>query len=289
MIPLPPEPDQRPERWDNHVSVYETLFEPFSLALATPALERLGDRPGATARPSVLDVGAGSGGAALALAKRGCRVTAIDASPAMAARIAQRAAEAAVSITANVMDGQALSFPSASFDAAISIFGVILFPDAVRGLAEMRRVVRPGGHVAVVTWTEPQNYELAVQLRTAIQQVRPNTLPSALPAQLRYRQRADFEALFHAAGFHTVEIETRRANLQAPSARWLGERLRFAPGMAAQLDGLGDQAAKAIDLFVSSVERVQGRGPVAFGGVAFVGTAVTPSRDVDDDGQSEGA
>ena len=44
----------------------------------------------------------------------------------------------------DAMDGEALDFPAASFDAALSVFGVILFPDAARGLAEMRRVVRPG-------------------------------------------------------------------------------------------------------------------------------------------------
>lgn len=272
MIPPHPEPDQRPDRWDHHVSVYETLFEPFSLPLAEPALARLG----ATTGMSVLDVGAGSGGAALALARCGCRVAAVDASAAMVARIAQRAAALALPITSDVMDGQALTYRDASFDAALSIFGVILFPDAVRGLSEMRRVVRSGGRVSVVTWTEPQNYELAAQLRAAIQQVQQSSGPSSLPAQLRYRERAGFEALFRAAGFSTVDIETQHAKLRAPSARWLGERLRFAPGMAAQLDALGGQAPEAIDLFVKTVEAKQGTGLVAFGGVAFVGTAIVP-------------
>ncbi len=272
MIPRPAEPDQRPERWNNHVSVYETLFEPFSLALAEPAFGRLSQADGL----SILDVGAGSGGAALALARRGFRVSAIDASAAMVARIAQRAAAEALPITTAVMDGQALQYAAAAFDAAVSIFGVILFPDAVRGLAEMRRVVRTGGRVAVVTWTEPQNYELAAQLRTAIQHVQPSVGPTVLPAQLRYRERADFEALFHAAGFLAVEIETHRAKLHVPSARWLGERLRFAPGMAAQLDSLGDRAPEAIDLFVRTIEAKQGGGPVVFGAVVFVGTARVP-------------
>jgi hypothetical protein len=123
---------------------------------------------------------------------------------------------------------------------------------------------------------EPQNYELAAQLRAAIQQVQPTSGPSSLPAQLRYRERAGFEALFRAAGFSTVDIETQHATLRAPSARWLGERLRFAPGMAAQLDALGGRASEAIDLFVKTVEAKQGTGLVAFGGVAFVGTAIVP-------------
>ena len=267
-----PEPDQLPERWDNHVSVYETLFEPFSLALGEPAIAYLHPAPGMR----VIDVGAGSGGAALALAKRGCRVTAIDASAAMMARLAQRATALGADVQAEVMDGQRLCYFDAAFDAALSIFGVILFQDAVQGLSEMRRVVRPGGRVAAVTWTEPQNYELAVQLRAAIQSVRPSAGPPALPAQLRYRDRADFEALFHAAGFDSVEIQTQRATLEAPCARWLGERLRFAPGIAAQVDALGDLAPLAVERFVSAVEKTMGTGAVGFGGIAFIGTARVP-------------
>ena len=156
MLPSEPQPDQRPDRWDDHVSVYEDVFEPFTLQFAKQAIARLGPIVG----KKILDVGAGSGGAALALAALGADVSATDASVNMCARIAERARERGVTLSAPVMDGQALQFADDTFDAALSVFGVILFPDAVRGLAEMRRVVRPGGCVAVVTWTEPQAYEL---------------------------------------------------------------------------------------------------------------------------------
>lgn len=271
-IPPSPQPDQTPERWNNHVSVYEAVFEPFSVAFARAAFDAIGLKAGMR----VLDVGAGSGGAALELAARGCRAAAIDASPAMVARICERASEHGVAVEACVMDGQCLEFPPSCFDAAISIFGVILFPDAVRGLAEMRRVVQPGGRVAVVTWTEPQHYELAIELRAAVQAVKPDTPPSALPAQLRFRERDDFIALFRAAGFDTPKIEVRSETLVSPSARWLGDRLRFAPGMAAQLEGLGALADAATERFVSTVEAKWGTGPTQFTGKAFIGTALVP-------------
>ena len=66
----------------------------------------------------------------------------------------------------------ALDVADRSFDAAMSIFGVILFPDPVGGMREIGRVLQPGGRVAVVTWTEPQRYELAARLRPAIAAVR---------------------------------------------------------------------------------------------------------------------
>ena len=267
-----PQPDQRPERWDDHVSVYEDVFEPFTLQFAAQAMAQLGPAAG----QKILDVGAGSGGAALALAAQGADVTATDASSNMCTRIAVRARERGLTLAAPVMDGQALQFADATFDAALSIFGVILFPDAVRGLAEMRRVVRPGGRVAVVTWTEPQAYELAAELRAAILAIRPDQPIAGLPAQLRYRERHDFEGLFRTAGLEEAVIETHSAILHAPTARWLGHRIGFAPGMAAQLDGLGTDRGLVVERFIKFLEERFGDGDVRLSAKAFVGSATVP-------------
>jgi ubiquinone/menaquinone biosynthesis C-methylase UbiE len=173
------------------------------------------------------------------------------------------------------MDGQALQFNNATFDAALSVLGIILFPDAERGLAEMRRVVRPGGWVSVVTWTQPHNYELAAELRAAIQSIWPEQPAAPLPAQLRYREEGDFRALFVAAGFGEPVITTATARLEAPSARWLSERIGFAPGMASLMSSLGDRREAVLDQFVTHLETRLGPGPIGLAGVAFIGTAPT--------------
>ncbi len=209
------QPDQSPAQWDDHVCVYEDVFEPLSLALAAPLLQRLGN--GGARR--VLDVACGPGGAALELAQAGCLVTAVDASPAMVARTRERAMLAGLQVDARVMDAAGLSFADAVFDAAITVFGVVLVPDAVSALGEMRRVVRAGGSIALVTWTEPQNYELATMLSAAIDAVWPDRPRSGLPAQLRYREQADFVRLFIDAGLPAPEIERVEAALTAPDAR----------------------------------------------------------------------
>jgi ubiquinone/menaquinone biosynthesis C-methylase UbiE len=269
MLPSALQPDQEPHRWDDHVCVYEEVFEPFTLQFARAAIAQLELGAG----QSVLDVGAGSGGAALALAKQGLRATAVDASGRMVERIKARAAQMGLPVDARVMDGQSLHLADASFDAALSVLGIVLFPNAERSLAEMRRVVRRGGRVSLVTWTQPQSYELAAEMRAAVQAVWPEQPPAPLPAQLRYREEADFRALFRAAGLSDPTIVTVTARLEAPSARWLSERIAFAPGMAATMAGLGDRAPAVLARVVANLEARLGQGPIGLSGVTFIGTA----------------
>jgi SAM-dependent methyltransferase len=264
------QPDQRPERWDDHVALYEQVFEPLTVEFARAAIGRLKVRRG----ERVLDVAAGAGGAALALAEAGAAVTAVDGSVGMIDRIKARAAARGMTVDARVMDGMALDFPDAAFDAALSVLGVILFPDAVKGLREMRRVVRPGGRLAVVTWTQPHRYELAAQLREAILSLGPEpSAPADLPAQLRFVDAAAFERLFAEAGVDRVATEAVEARLQVPSARWLADRIAFAPGMQAWVSGLGEGRSAALDAFVTRLERSHGSGPLSLGAVASLGVA----------------
>ena len=65
----------------------------------------------------------------------------------------------------------------------------------------------------------------------------------------------------------------RRASTRpAPSARWLADRIAFAPGMAAVVVGLGERRTSALDAFVRALEARWGQGQVLLGGTAFIGT-----------------
>jgi SAM-dependent methyltransferase len=262
------EPDQQPERWDDYVALYEDVFEPLTQSFASAAIEALALEP----QSLVLDSGAGAGGVALELARGGHTVTAIDASPAMVARMKERASAAGLTIAALTMDGQDLAFPDASFDAAISVLGVILFPDAVRGLSELRRVVRAGGRIALVTWTAPEAYELIGELRAAALAILGSLPTRPLPAQLRFKGTEEFQALFAAAGLPTVAISAVAAELVAPSPAWLAERLAFAPGMAALLEGFGEAKAEVIAAFRKRLETRCGAGRVSLAARAHVGS-----------------
>jgi ubiquinone/menaquinone biosynthesis C-methylase UbiE len=270
------QPDQQPGPWDDHVAVYEQAFEPLSAAFARRALDCLELRPG----ERLIDVGAGTGATALMAAARGADVLAIDFAPAMAARIAARANDAAMAdrVHASVMDGIALGLPDSSFDAAISVFGVILFPDAPEGMREIARVVKPGGRVAVVTWTETERYELAARLLAAIATVRgPQAPPAALPAQLRFREEQVFRSLLGSAGLDIKAVVRMQEQWRLPSARWIADHIAFAPGMAAMIDMLGADRCAVLDRFVAALERDQGRGEIALSAIAHLGVGINPA------------
>jgi len=265
------QPDQQPTRWDDHVSLYEAVFEPLTNAFAARALDALEVGLGLFC----LDVGAGSGGAALLAARRGASVLAVDASSRMAQRIAARARSVNRGrVYTAVMDGRELALANASIDIALSIFGLILFPDPVGTLREIGRVLKPGGRVAVVTWTEPHRYELVARVGAAVTAVRgPQPAPATLPAQLRFCQEAVFRDLFGQAGLTVERITAAEDSLCAPSARWLAERLAFAPGLAAWLAAQDENRAAVLERFAADLERDQGLGPVVLTAVAFLGVA----------------
>lgn len=267
-----PEPDQQPHRWDDHVTFYEDVFEPLTQTFAVAAIEALALEP----QSHVLDSGAGTGGAALELARRGHRVAAIDASKAMVRRTKERASTAGLVIESLTMDGQSLSFGNASFDAALSVLGVILFPDAARGLSELRRTVRPGGRIALITWTAPEAYELIGELRAAALSVLGSLPPRPLPAQLRFKEKEQFQALFAAAELPPAEISEVVGELMAPSPAWLAERLAFAPGMAALLDGFGEARAEVVTAFRQRLEARRGSGGISLLARAYLGSVTVP-------------
>jgi ubiquinone/menaquinone biosynthesis C-methylase UbiE len=107
----------------------------------------------------VLDVATGRGAvlfpAAQAVGPRG-RVVGVDLAPGMIEATARELAEQGLSqVTVQVMDAEQLTFPEASFDAVLCGFGLMFFPHLADALQGFRRVLKPGGRLAVSTWAPP--------------------------------------------------------------------------------------------------------------------------------------
>jgi ubiquinone/menaquinone biosynthesis C-methylase UbiE len=99
----------------------------------------------------VLDVGCGSGTAALVAARRYCEVTGIDYVPALIERAQTRAQAEGFDVDLRVADAQDLPFEDGSFDVVLSVYGVQFAPDQQRAASELLRVCRPGGRIGLAS------------------------------------------------------------------------------------------------------------------------------------------
>lgn len=191
---------EKADHWDTAAQHYEKTAHPFTARYAEAALARVTLTPDSR----VLDVAAGTGALALLAARTGAQVLATDFSPGMVARIA---ATNLSNVETRVMDGQALALEDASFDAVFSIFGVIMFPDWRKGLAEMARVTRPGGYGVIATWREQgaATFLLLGQIRRKLFPEREGmTMPEAVKA---LSEPVDFARELVAAGYRDPQVE----------------------------------------------------------------------------------
>ncbi|HEY7336549.1 MAG TPA: class I SAM-dependent methyltransferase [Bryobacteraceae bacterium] len=101
----------------------------------------------------VLDVATASGNTALAAARRRAVVTGVDITPALLERAKLRAAAEGLEVDFQHGDATALAFEDHAFDVVMSTFGAIFAPDPEKTAAEMARVCRPGGKIAMANWT----------------------------------------------------------------------------------------------------------------------------------------
>ena len=126
-------------------------------ALIHIVAERLVDAADLHAGWRVLDVATGSGNAAIAAARLGVQSVGVDYVPSLLDRARVRAAAEGLNVELVEGDAEALPFEDASFDAVTSVFGSMFAPDHERVAAEILRVTRPGGTIALASWT-PTGY-----------------------------------------------------------------------------------------------------------------------------------
>ncbi|MFN2977283.1 class I SAM-dependent methyltransferase [Terriglobus aquaticus] len=101
----------------------------------------------------VLDVATGTGNLALPIARAGAIVTGVDIAPNLLEQARQRAVSEGLTVQFDEGDAEALPYPDASFDAVVTMFGAMFAPRPERVAAELARVLRPGGTLAMANWT----------------------------------------------------------------------------------------------------------------------------------------
>jgi len=139
----------------------------------------------------VLEVAVGTG-RNLGLYPPGVHLTGVDLSPAMLALARRRAADLGLDADLREGDAQALPFPDGSFDSVVCTLSLCAIPDDARAMAEMARVLRPGGRLLLLdhigsSWWPIWAVQRLIELRTIrsageYETRRPSRLLAALAA-----------------------------------------------------------------------------------------------------------
>jgi ubiquinone/menaquinone biosynthesis C-methylase UbiE len=247
-----------------------TLIQPVADALCEAADLQAGWR--------VLDVATGSGNAALAAARFGCEVVGIDYVPALLARGRRRAEAEGLAIELLEGDAEAIPFPDASFDAVLSVYGSMFAPDHQRASAELARVSRPGGRIALATWT-PDGF-IGEMLQVVAAHVPP---PPGVPSPIRWGSESYLRQLLADRVQSLVSTE-RTFAFRFRSAEAFVDYFRTFYGPTTKaFEAAGPAGGEA--LFADLVELVHryagtGSGPVAIPATYLQTVAVRSTRDV---------
>ncbi|GEM_PF-2881678 len=177
-----------------------------------PVAETLIDMADISQGHAILDVASGTGEPSLTLARRyakaGISVVGVDSAEAMVARANKKAEiEGLTCLKFRQMKAEALDFENAQFDRVISRFGVMLFDDPLRGVSEMRRVLRHGGKMVVAVWGAFHEVPSLHLIWEVLMKAMPEEERPPAPRIGRLGARTDLEALLEEAGFEEDKLE----------------------------------------------------------------------------------
>jgi SAM-dependent methyltransferase len=181
-----------------------------------PVAELLVDRAAPVPGERVVDVGCGTGNAALLAAERGARVTGVDPGARLLEVARKRGSDRTMDV--DFAAGDAASLPLADGEAGLimSVFGVIFAPDVQAAAAEMARVAAPGGRIVLSAWLPVGAMSQSLRVpREAV--ARALGAPPAPPPFAWH----DADALRGLLGPHGFELslEEHQLSFAAPSAR----------------------------------------------------------------------
>jgi SAM-dependent methyltransferase len=184
-------------------------FLPIARSFASGAEEfisRLALRRG----ESLLDVACGTGNLAIPAARAGARVSGIDIAPNLIAEARLEARAAGCAVSFEVGDAESLPYVDDQFDTTVTMFGAMFAYRPARAAAELLRVTRPGGRVAMANWT-PEGF-VGKMLRAHTGVVPP---PAGVPSPLGWGQEEVVRERF-GGGVESLSCIRRTLELRFP-------------------------------------------------------------------------
>jgi len=235
------------------------LFEDYARQLAAGTT--------APAGSAVLETACGTGVVTRELARTlpaGARLVATDVNEAML-RVARELATESVGggplVEFRAADGTDLPFPDAMFDTVVCQFGVMFFPDRVRGYSEARRVLREGGRFRFSVWDALETAPLAHRTHEIVTAMFPQSPPSFLGVPWSYHDADLIRRELQSAGFEDITITRSEQPSRAPAARDVAMAFGAGSPLGPQLAERGDLEAIITEI-AGRLEETFGAGPI---------------------------
>ena len=257
------------------------LFWDATRALSERLVDLLAPQPGET----IVELAAGPGDTGFLAAGRlgsGGRLISSDIAPEMVEAARRRAVELGVTNAEfRVLDAAAVDLPDGSVDGVLCRFGLMLVMDMEQAVAELARVLRPGGRASIAVWAETERNDWITAGGRAATQLglleRPD--PDA-PGPFRLADSARLRALVTAAGLQCVTLEDARVTWRARSLdEWWETSRDTSPTLSALSGQVGVAQLEALRQAAEELlaRHVGADGSLVVPGLARALLAVRPS------------
>jgi SAM-dependent methyltransferase len=212
--------------WVAMQALIDRLYRPFE--------DRLVDAVAAVSRGAVLDVGCGTGGTTVAVARRlgvDSRCTGIDISEPMIAAARARVGRDGTPVQFIVADAQAYPFEAASVDTIMSRFGVMFFEDPVRAFANLRRAATDDGVLRCITWRSAAENPFMTTAERAAAPLLPELPPRRPdgPGQFAFADDRHVHRILQESGWSDIDIRPLDLECTLPEKELVTYLTRLGP------------------------------------------------------------
>lgn len=253
-----------PSGWDNTAKDY-LFFHAFTTQFALSAVHTLIGKEPPKEKINILDVACGTGALSLTAAnfqRENIHVLATDFAPKMIEMIKENIEkEGLKNIEAKVMDGQALELPNESFDYVFSLFGVIFFPDRMKGMKEFHRVLKKGGKVAITGWAKDLPLPKAMGRAFQATNLQPKNKPPPYAGSLSDPEK--FAEELTSVGFKNVDVKLVTFPFRCDSAKQVVEMFKTNPALTSAIEGFSEEEKQRLwDAYEQAINELCPTGKV---------------------------